>query len=205
MAFGVSRYLKGKSSLDFTETVSGSDISWGPHASLYLTPDRQPCEHPTTQVFYRPDAFPATQPAISKHWRQYLVIYVLLWSLMYEGSSNWCVDRNTRDGGKWQDVGRCSRHQLTRWNHHLSARRDAAREEGKEDRQSCSSVLPYSKEHYCWITFTSKRSYMFAWCLSLRSRNSNQLIGSPVKLSTCGGRSFSVAGQSPVQQSHWLS
>jgi len=41
--------------------------SAGPYASLHLDPDRQPRQHPTTQVFYRPDALPAAQPKASKH------------------------------------------------------------------------------------------------------------------------------------------
>ena len=52
------------------ETVSGSGISWA-YASLHLAPDRQPHQHPTTLMFfYRPDALPAAQPTVSKHWRQ---------------------------------------------------------------------------------------------------------------------------------------
>ena len=43
--------------------------SAGPYANLHLAPDRQPCQHPTTQFFYRPDALPAAQPTASKHWR----------------------------------------------------------------------------------------------------------------------------------------
>jgi len=30
-------------------------------------PRNIPCQHPTTQVIYRPDALPATQPTASKH------------------------------------------------------------------------------------------------------------------------------------------
>ena len=33
------------------ETVSGSDIIWAIYASLHLTPDRWPRQHPTTQFF----------------------------------------------------------------------------------------------------------------------------------------------------------
>ena len=50
------------------ETVSGSGISWTICKSA-------PCSRqitmpaPTTQFFYRPDALPATQPTVSKHWR----------------------------------------------------------------------------------------------------------------------------------------
>ena len=47
--------------------------SAGPHASLHLAPDRQPCQHPTTQFFYIPDALPAAQPTALKHWWQSLL------------------------------------------------------------------------------------------------------------------------------------
>jgi len=40
--------------------------SAGPYASLQLAPDRQPCQHPTAQFFYRPVALPAAQPTVSK-------------------------------------------------------------------------------------------------------------------------------------------
>jgi len=67
----VSRYQKGKTSLDFTEqeTVSGSGISWAicksaPHSRQTTTPA------PHHSVFYRLDALPAAQPTASKHWRQ---------------------------------------------------------------------------------------------------------------------------------------
>ena len=51
------------------ETVSGSGISWDICKSA-------PCSRqitmpvPHCSVFYRPDALPATQPTVSKHWRQ---------------------------------------------------------------------------------------------------------------------------------------
>jgi len=48
------------------EIVSGSGISWAVCKSALRS--RQPCQHPTTQVFYRPDALPAAQPTASKHW-----------------------------------------------------------------------------------------------------------------------------------------
>ena len=43
--------------------------SAGPYANLHIAPDKYPRQHPTTQFFYRPDALPATQPTVSKHWR----------------------------------------------------------------------------------------------------------------------------------------
>jgi len=50
------------------ETVSGSGISWAicksaPRSRQITTPA---AHH---SVFYRPDALPATQPTVSKHWR----------------------------------------------------------------------------------------------------------------------------------------
>ena len=50
------------------ETVSGSGISWAicksaPRSRQITTPA------PHHSVFYRPDALPATQPTVSKHWR----------------------------------------------------------------------------------------------------------------------------------------
>ena len=51
------------------ETVSGSGISWdtcksAPHSRQITIPALQ------HSVFYRPDALPAAQPTVSKHWRQ---------------------------------------------------------------------------------------------------------------------------------------
>jgi len=50
----VSRYQKGKPIwiLLEQEAVSGVAVSSaGPYASLHLAADRQPCQHPTTQLF----------------------------------------------------------------------------------------------------------------------------------------------------------
>jgi len=66
----VNRYQKGKPIwiLLNQETVSGSGISWAICKST-------PCSRQTTtpaphhSVFYRPDALPATQPTVSKHWK----------------------------------------------------------------------------------------------------------------------------------------
>jgi len=61
----VSPYQKGKTNLDFTEARDRvATASAGPYASLLQT-DTTPAPHPS--VFYRPDAFPATQPTASKH------------------------------------------------------------------------------------------------------------------------------------------
>ena len=55
------------------ETVSGSGISWAvckfaPRSRQITTPA------PHRSVFYRPDALPAAQPTVSKHWRHVSVI-----------------------------------------------------------------------------------------------------------------------------------
>ena len=61
----VSRYQKGKTSLDFTEA---SDSEWQWHVCTLLQTDNHASIPPHT-VFYRRDALPATQPTASKHWR----------------------------------------------------------------------------------------------------------------------------------------
>jgi len=58
------------------ETVSGSGIHWaicksGPRSRQITMPA------PHRSVFYRPDALPAAQPTVSKHWRQILFFYLL--------------------------------------------------------------------------------------------------------------------------------
>ena len=53
------------------ETVSGSRISWAICKSALCS--RQittPATHHS--VFYRPDALPAAQPTVSKHWRDFI-------------------------------------------------------------------------------------------------------------------------------------
>ena len=52
------------------ETVSGSGISWDTCKSAPRSKETTTqAQHPTAQFFYRPDALPATQPTVSKHWR----------------------------------------------------------------------------------------------------------------------------------------
>ena len=59
------------------ETVSGSGISWAicksaPRSRQITTPA------PHHSVFYRPDALPAAQPTVSKHWRHWLHVLSLI-------------------------------------------------------------------------------------------------------------------------------
>jgi len=50
------------------ETVSGSGISWAICKSAPCSREKTtPAPHHS--VFYRPDALPAAQPTVSKHWR----------------------------------------------------------------------------------------------------------------------------------------
>ena len=68
----VSRYEKGKTNLDFTETRD-SEWQWHQLSHMQVCTSLQTDNHastPTTQVFYRPDALPAAQPTASKHCRQ---------------------------------------------------------------------------------------------------------------------------------------
>jgi len=62
------RYQKGKTNLDFTESRD-SEWQWHQlgHVQVCISLQRVPCQYPTTQVFYRPDALPAAQPTASKH------------------------------------------------------------------------------------------------------------------------------------------
>jgi len=61
--------VKGKTNLDFTEARDRrvAVTSAVPYANMHLTPDRKPCQHSTTQFFYKHNALSATQPTASKH------------------------------------------------------------------------------------------------------------------------------------------
>jgi len=70
----VSRYQKGKTSLDLNEArddgvLGCSGISWtickqsAPHSRQITTPT------PRHSIFYRLDALPGAQPTLSKHWK----------------------------------------------------------------------------------------------------------------------------------------
>jgi len=65
----VSRYQKGKTSLDFTE-ARDSEWQWHPLGQMQVCTSLQTDNHASTQpisVFYRPDALPTAQPTASKH------------------------------------------------------------------------------------------------------------------------------------------
>jgi len=74
----VSRYQKGSTNLDFTEA---RDSEWQWHqlghmqVCTSIQTDTTPAPH--RSVFYRPDALPAAQPTVSKHWR--LTHTISLW------------------------------------------------------------------------------------------------------------------------------
>jgi len=70
----MSWYHKGKTNLDFTE-ARDSEWQWHQLGCMQVCISFQTDNHvstPTTQVFYRPDALPATQPTALKHRRQLL-------------------------------------------------------------------------------------------------------------------------------------
>ena len=55
------------------ETVSGSGISWAICKAAPCSRQKtMPAPHHS--VFYRPDALPAAQPTVSKHWKQYFTL-----------------------------------------------------------------------------------------------------------------------------------
>jgi len=60
----VSRYQKGKTSLDFTEE---RDSEWQWHQLGHSLQTNNHASTPPLSFFYRPDALPAAQPTASKH------------------------------------------------------------------------------------------------------------------------------------------
>jgi len=66
----VSRYQKGKTNLDFTE-ARDSEWQWHQLGRMQVCISLQTDNHANTppHSFYRPDALPAAQPTVSKHWR----------------------------------------------------------------------------------------------------------------------------------------
>jgi len=65
----VSRYQKGKNSLDFSESRD-SEWQWHQLGHMQVCTSHQTDNHASTQplkFFYRPDALPAAQPKASKH------------------------------------------------------------------------------------------------------------------------------------------
>ena len=67
----VSRYQKGKTNLDFTE-ARDSEWQWHQLGHMQVCTSLQTDNHASNPPlsFYRPDALPAAQPTVSKHWRQ---------------------------------------------------------------------------------------------------------------------------------------
>ena len=64
---------KGKTNLDFTE-ARDSEWQWHQLGYMQVCTSLQADNMPALQhsVFCRPDALPAAQPTVSKHWRQYV-------------------------------------------------------------------------------------------------------------------------------------
>jgi len=65
----VSRYQKGNTNLDFTE-ARDSEWQWHQLGHMQVCTSLQKDNHASTPPlsFYRPDALPAAQPTVSKHW-----------------------------------------------------------------------------------------------------------------------------------------
>jgi len=65
----VSRYQKGKTSLDFTE-ARDSEWQWHQLGHMQVCTSLQTDNHatPHNSVFYGPDALPAAQPTVSKQF-----------------------------------------------------------------------------------------------------------------------------------------
>ena len=98
----VSRYQKGKTSLDLNEArddgVFGcSGISWtickqsAPHCRQMTTP-----QITSSLNFYRPDALPGAQPTVSKHWRQLEVCTHTHLTALCPGLPGWAGTRKVK-------------------------------------------------------------------------------------------------------------
>jgi len=74
----VSRYQKGKTSLDFTE-ARNSEWQWHQLGHMQVCTSFQTDNHASTPplFFYRPDALPAAQPTVSKQYRQCLQKFLM--------------------------------------------------------------------------------------------------------------------------------
>ena len=68
----VSQHQNGKTSLDLTGATD-SEWQWNQLDHMQVCTALQTDNQASTQhcsVFYRPDALPAAQPTVSKHWRE---------------------------------------------------------------------------------------------------------------------------------------
>jgi len=70
----VSQYQNGKTNLDFTE-ARDSEWQWHQLGHMQVCTSLRTDNHASTPPpsFYRPDALPATQPTLSKHWRHLMI------------------------------------------------------------------------------------------------------------------------------------
>jgi len=127
------------------ETVSGSGISRAicksaPHSRQITTPA------PHHSVFYRPDALPAAQPTVSKHWRQVcdevnnITSVVKLASKL--GYVNCSTDQRCADSWEQQASSEISRWRDDPWSSQAVPRRGDAL---SCTHQSCHRELPASR------------------------------------------------------------
>ena len=87
----VSRHQKGKTNLDFTE-ARDSEWQWHQLGHMQVCTKQITMPAPHHSVFYRPDALPAAQPTVSKHWRHKKVQKKVQKSTIlnkYKSTSSW--------------------------------------------------------------------------------------------------------------------
>jgi len=76
---GVSRYQKGKTSLDLNEATDDGVLRCGGISWTVCKQSASRCRQITTpactssHIFYRPDALPDAQSTVSTHWRQCVI------------------------------------------------------------------------------------------------------------------------------------
>jgi len=86
----VSRYQERKTNLDFTE-ARDSEWQWHQLGHMQVSTSLHTDNHASSPVlsFYRPDALPATQPTVSKHWRPACCPVWLVLKSAIESAAEW--------------------------------------------------------------------------------------------------------------------
>jgi len=137
--------------------VSGSGISWAICKSASRSSQiTMPAPHHS--VFYRPDALPAAQPTVSKHWRQYD------WIFMIEYSNYIMLACKKRQSHFTAPTAKKHMNQYT--SHSLLI--------------ATVAVYNIFNIHFCWqqhsIMHCSKELYKFTWYCSMTSDPSGVIL-----------------------------
>ena len=110
----LSRYQKGKTNLDFTE---GRDSEWqwyqlGHMQACILLQTDNHASTPPLNFFCRPDALPAAQPTLLKHWRHSVGKRATQSYIVSRRDGNSCLGNRKKTGNR--KMGIYIRHAVTR-------------------------------------------------------------------------------------------